>query len=131
MLKHVKRHHDFMWTYLQALAFSFARPALIFLIFFASTVFFVSAYAFYLIESPTNPNVPTYFEALYFTVSTMTTVGFGDITPMTKAGRILAMFLMIGGTGLYVSFTALIASSLMEIEVQMKDKSRSHKEKEQ
>jgi voltage-gated potassium channel len=45
-----------------------------------------------------------FIEALYFTLATITTVGYGDLVPQTGAGRAVAMILMLGGvaTALYV-----------------------------
>src|SRR5262249_43523259 len=38
-----------------------------------------------------------YFDSLYFTVITLTTVGYGDIVPETQAGRAFTIFLALGG----------------------------------
>jgi voltage-gated potassium channel len=38
-----------------------------------------------------------YFDSLYFTVITLTTVGYGDIVPETRAGRVFTIFLALGG----------------------------------
>ncbi len=47
-------------------------------------------------------------DALYMTVTTITTVGYGEIIPLNNAGRIFAMFIILGGVGLvYYSLTAL------------------------
>jgi voltage-gated potassium channel len=50
-------------------------------------VFFVSAGLFYSVEAPVNPSVDNFGDAFYYTVVTLTTVGFGDIVPATRAGR--------------------------------------------
>lgn len=121
MLKHVRRHHDFMWTYLKALLKGLTRPALIFLTFFANTLVLVFAYLFYLLEFGINSSLTSFLDAIYFTVSTMTTVGFGDIHPLTSPGKILAIFMMLIGTGFYVSFTAVLASMVMEIERDLRE----------
>ncbi len=42
----------------------------------------------------------SYITSLYFTVATMTTVGYGDVCPKTVPGRVLAMILMFTGVGL-------------------------------
>jgi voltage-gated potassium channel len=46
-----------------------------------------SAGLFYSVEHTTNPAVSTFGDAFYYTVVTLSTVGFGDILPMTQAGR--------------------------------------------
>lgn len=50
-------------------------------------IFFVSAGLFYSVEHRTNPGVDTFGDAFYYTVVTLSTVGFGDILPTTVAGR--------------------------------------------
>jgi voltage-gated potassium channel len=50
-------------------------------------ILFVSAGMFYSAEHGVNPNVGTFGDAFYYTVVTLSTVGFGDITPVTEAGR--------------------------------------------
>lgn len=46
-----------------------------------------SAGLFYTVETTVNPNVTTFGDAFYFTVVALSTVGFGDIIPVTTAGR--------------------------------------------
>ncbi|WP_266078152.1 ion transporter [Haladaptatus caseinilyticus] len=50
-------------------------------------IFFVSAGLFYNFEHRANPAVDNFGDAFYYTVVTLTTVGFGDIIPVTQAGR--------------------------------------------
>jgi hypothetical protein len=47
-------------------------------------------------------------DAFYFTVVTITTVGFGDLHPVTPTGKVLAVFLILTGVGI---FTAMVASA--------------------
>jgi voltage-gated potassium channel len=51
------------------------------------SVFFVAAGLFYAVEHEANPAVATFGDAFYYAVVSLTTVGFGDITPATRAGR--------------------------------------------
>jgi len=48
-------------------------------------------------------------------VTTVTTVGYGDITPVTDTGRIISMFLMIVGVTFFFSFTAILVSFYFQI----------------
>lgn len=78
----------------------------------------LSAYVFFLLEHPTNPKVKNYLDALWWAVTTCTTVGDGDILPSTLAGRVLGITMMIFGTALFCSFTALFSSVLMGSQIE-------------
>jgi voltage-gated potassium channel len=49
-----------------------------------------------------NPEINNYADALYFTVSTLTTTGFGDITMEDTTGRLLSVLIMIFGVSLFI-----------------------------
>ena len=49
-----------------------------------------------------NPAITNYADALYFTVTTLTTTGFGDITLQGTTGRLLAVLIMIFGVSLFI-----------------------------
>lgn len=49
-----------------------------------------------------------YIDALYFTVATLTTTGFGDITMTTPGGKLLAVFIMVVGVALFVQLARAI-----------------------
>jgi voltage-gated potassium channel len=49
-----------------------------------------------------NPEISNYADALYFTVTTLTTTGFGDITMEDTTGRLLAVLIMIFGVSLFI-----------------------------
>ncbi len=63
---------------------------------------FVVTAVVYVLEGRINPNINNYFDALYFTVATLTTTGFGDITMTDTAGRLLAVIIMILGVALFL-----------------------------
>ncbi|AUV83127.1 ion transporter [Salinigranum rubrum] len=60
-------------------------------------IFFVAAGLFYEFEYGVNERVSTFGDAFYFTVVTLTTVGFGDITPTTRAGRLVTIAAILAG----------------------------------
>jgi voltage-gated potassium channel len=57
-----------------------------------------------------NANIKTIGDAIWWSVTTLTTVGYGDKYPVTTAGRCLAMIVMIGGMGLFGGLSGLAAS---------------------
>jgi voltage-gated potassium channel len=67
----------------------------------------------YIAEHGINKAVENPFDALWWGVVTLTTVGYGDVTPVTTEGRLAAMALMLLGIGLFGAITATITSYLM------------------
>lgn len=66
----------------------------------------------YMIEGPEHgfSSIPI---SIYWTIVTLTTVGFGDITPGTPLGQFLSMVIMVLGYGIIVVPTSLVTSELM------------------
>ncbi len=64
-------------------------------------VFVVTA-TVYVFQAPINPYINNYVDALYFTVTTLTTVGYGDITLTGTSGKLLAVAIMIFGVALFL-----------------------------
>jgi len=60
-------------------------------------IFFVSAGLFHSAEVASNPDVATFGDAFYYIVVAITTVGFGDIIPVTQAGRWVTVGAIIVG----------------------------------
>ena len=63
---------------------------------------FVITAVVYVSQIGVNPAIKDYFDALYFTVATLTTTGFGDITMVGTSGKILAVLIMIFGISLFL-----------------------------
>ena len=61
----------------------------------------------------TDPAFDTFSEALWFAVTTVSTVGYGDYVPETGAGRIVASALMLAGLGLIPLITSVAVSILV------------------
>lgn len=74
----------------------------------AAAVLFVGAAVGYYSEHPTNPEFATFGDALWWATVTLTTVGYGDIVPITTAGRFVGAAIMFMG----VALLGLLAGSL-------------------
>lgn len=60
-------------------------------------IFFISSGLFYLVENGVNAKVNNFGDAFYFTVVALTTVGFGDITPLSEAGKWVTVLMIVSG----------------------------------
>lgn len=58
--------------------------------------------------------IQDYGDALWWAITTITTVGYGDMYPVTTAGRVVAALLMVTGIGLLGAVTASVASWLVQ-----------------
>ncbi len=67
------------------------------LVFSIFIFFFVYSGIFYFVESPLNPKVNNFGDAFYFIVVAVSTVGFGDIVPVTGIGRLTTVVMIISG----------------------------------
>ncbi len=70
-------------------------------------IFFVTALV-YVMQVRINPQITNYVDALYFTVTTLTTTGFGDVTLEGSTGRLLAVGIMVFGVGLFLRLVQTI-----------------------
>ena len=70
-------------------------------------IFVVTAFV-YVLQSPYNPSITNYVDALYFTITTLTTTGFGDVILVGSSGRLLAIIIMIVGVALFVRLVQTI-----------------------
>jgi voltage-gated potassium channel len=74
----------------------------------------LSAAVMYQLEREAQPkafgNIP---QAMWWAVSTLTTVGYGDVTPITPAGRIVGSVVMFLGIGVFVLWTSIFAAGFI------------------
>ena len=89
-----------------------SRPKIFIFIFAVLIVATIAGTLMYLIEGPENgfSNIPV---SIYWCVVTLTTVGFGDIAPVTPIGQFLATFIMILGYGIIAVPTGIVGAQYM------------------
>lgn len=77
-------------------------------------LFFSSTLMFY-IENDVQPEAfPNIVESFWWSITTLTTVGYGDVVPITGAGKIIASFMALLGIAVVALPTAIISSSFIE-----------------
>lgn len=90
---------------------AFAAVALI-----SITLVFWASIAILNVETHPDSNIKTAGDALWWSVATIATAGFGDRYPVTPLGRLLGTILLVAGVGLFGTFTGFIASWFLENE---------------
>ena len=82
---------------------------------FASVIIFVSSILIYVMEA-NNPDSPvkTMFEAFYWSIVTISTVGYGDVVPITYEGRVVALVVIFSGIAVLAFTTSLVVSAFTE-----------------
>ena len=66
-------------------------------------------------------NIKTPSDALWWSIVTITTVGYGDRYPVSDGGRIVAAILMIVGVALFGTFTGFVASMFVEPDIKREE----------
>ncbi len=82
---------------------------------FAGLMIFVASVMIYVMEA-LNPDSPinTLFDALYWSIVTISTVGYGDVTPVTYEGRTVAIIVIISGVAVLAFATSIVVSAFTE-----------------
>lgn len=79
-----------------------------------ASIMFAGADMFYAFEHGVNESVGSFFDCVWWAMVTITTVGYGDISPVTTGGRIVGMTLMVLGIGLLGLTTGRVATYLVK-----------------
>ena len=94
-------------------AFIIAREELFLFLFAAAILFYLSGVGIYYFENAAQPQAfASVFHSLWWSVATLTTVGYGDVYPVTSGGKCFTFLVLIIGLGVVSVPAGLIASAL-------------------
>ncbi len=97
-------------------AFVIAKEELILFGIVAGILLYLSAVGIYYFENGAQPEqFKSVFHSLWWAVTTLTTVGYGDMYPITAGGRLFTFFVLMIGLGIVAVPTGLIASALSQV----------------
>ena len=93
------------------------KHALLMIFLVLSAILLASAFLFYYFERDAQSSSGhefSFWDALYWAFITATTIGYGDISPQTEAGRFVAIATAVGGIASFTALIGIIANSLVE-----------------
>lgn len=94
-------------------AFLIAKEELALFLFASMIVLYLAAVGIYHFENPAQPEAfSSVFHSLWWAVSTLTTVGYGDIYPVTAGGKMFTFCILVVGLGIVSIPAGLVASAL-------------------
>jgi len=90
------------------------RFEFIFLGYMLFAITFTLGSIFYLLEFGINEKLGSYLDSIYWALVTISTVGYGDISPVTETGKILSMFGIVFGIAMISFVTSVMVSAFSE-----------------
>jgi voltage-gated potassium channel len=96
---------------------------LFYLLFTAAGIIVIGSFVIFSVESQhPNSQINSMLDAVWWTVSTVTTVGYGDIVPVTDTGKIVAIFFMFFGIGVLAIFLSVLGTQLYKRRFETEEK---------
>jgi voltage-gated potassium channel len=84
-------------------------------VFIATLFLLISAFLMYHVENPVQPDkFPNIFSSIWWAIATLTTIGYGDIYPITTLGKVISGAVAIMGIGLIALPTGIISAGFVE-----------------
>jgi len=100
---------------------------LFYLLFSAAGIIVIGSLVIYSVESQhPDTQINSMLDAIWWTVATVTTVGYGDIVPVTDTGKIVAIFYMFFGIGVLALFLSVLGTSFYKHRFEKEEKDISH-----
>ena len=98
----------------------------------ATTIILVGTFVMYAIESNVpNTKIKTLGDSLWWVVETITTVGYGDIVPISSVGRTVALVFMFGGILTITTIMSVVSTGFYKKRVSKEESERRQQEFEQ
>jgi len=91
-----------------------SRAKITIFLFFILLIVIIIGSVMYLVEGGQNPAFTSIPRSIYWTIVTLTTVGFGDITPQTELGQFLSAIIMILGYAVIAVPTGIVSAEFIE-----------------
>ena len=96
-------------------AFYLAREELVLYFTFSCLLMYIAGVGIYYFERAAQPEAfASVFHSLWWALASLTTVGYGDISPITAGGKIFTFFVLMIGLGVVAVPAGLVASALSE-----------------
>lgn len=108
----IVRYNRAMWRLRHA--FNLAKEEIVLFLIAALLLLYFSAVGIYYFENPAQPELfSSVFDSMWWSITTLTTVGYGDVYPITTGGRIFTFFVLLIGLGIFSVPAGLVASALI------------------
>ena len=110
-------------------AFSIAKEELLIFVTTITSLLYFSAIGIYQFEHEAQPEqFGTIFDSFWWAIVTLTTVGYGDVVPITLGGRLFTMAFLLLGVGMIAAPTGLMASAVSRAHVEEESRELSKTE---
>jgi voltage-gated potassium channel len=103
---------------------------LFYLLLIAAGIIVVGSVVIYSVESQhPDSQINSMLDAVWWTVATVTTVGYGDIVPVTNTGKIVAIFFMFFGISILALFLSVLGTQFYKRRFEKEETEISHAQK--
>ena len=94
-------------------AISTAKEEILLFVFVTLILIYFSAVGIYYFENKAQPeHYSSIFDSLWWAIITLTTIGYGDVYPITVGGKVFTFFILLIGLGIVAIPTGIISSAL-------------------
>ena len=111
-----------------SIAFKLIKEELILFLVVTLILIYITSAGIYFFENQAQPEIfKSIFHSAWWAVATLTTVGYGDIYPITVGGKFFTFFILIFGLGIVTVPAGLFASSLSKARQILEKKDKNYK----